>query len=641
MKDYKEIILQIQKLLENTWSNFEVKHFLDDVKHIKRDFARKYKLKDIPSNIQLIKQYQKILENWEIKKDSKLEKVLRKRAVRSESGIVAVQVLTKPFWCPGECIFCPNDPEMPKSYIKSEPWAMRAWLNQFDPRKQVYNRLLSLSLTWHPIDKIELIVLWGTWDVYPEEYKKEFIKWLYDACNSFDELDFLMKSDENLWGETEDGKNKLSQRFGYTIKNLDSIEYSETIEKSIEINETAKNRVIGLTVETRPEYVNDQNCREWRSLWVTRLEMWVQSMYNDVLDANKRWHDIQCIRDAMHKLRQYCFKVSIHIMPWLYKSDYKKDLWTMQKIYEDEFIKPDEIKFYPTSVIPNTELYNLYKSGEYSPITKQEITKLVEESLLNIVPPYSRIKRLIRDIPSTEIEAGSNITNLSQLIHNSMKKELQENKILAKTFYQRLYPNYVLFENESEFLSSFEFWNILEIAQKENIKTNIIWKEPDLKSYRNFVSLDTRSREIRNKSKSTKNQKLEEISNLVIREYDSSVWKEFFISFEDEKGYLYWFTRLLLPKAEEIISNYEWLWENTWMIRELHVYWQLVSLKNQVDLEWKNQHKWFGTKLMNLAEEICRKAWYAEISVISGVWVREYYKKLWYQKKWNYMTKSL
>jgi elongator complex protein 3 len=123
------------------------------------------------------------------------------------------------------------------------------------------------------------------------------------------------------------------------------------------------------------------------------------------LEANKRGHTVEQIRQACHKLRQRAFKFSVHVMPGLYKSTYKKDLSTFEKLYDDTFLKPDEIKFYPTSVIPNTELYNLYKKGEYIPLATEEIKTLIEEVLLNIIPPYTRIKRLIRDIPATEIAA--------------------------------------------------------------------------------------------------------------------------------------------------------------------------------------------------------------------------------------------
>lgn len=158
---------------------------------------------------------------------------------------------------------------------------------------------------------------------------------------------------------------------------------------------------------------------------MTRLEMGVQSLYDDVLDANKRGHSVQQAREAVHKLRQYGYKMSVHMMPGLYGSNYEKDVDSFRQLYDDPFFRPDEIKFYPTSVIPNTELYELYLKGEYKPLETTVIQQLIREVFLDIIPPYTRIKRLIRDIPSTEIVAGSSVTNLSQLTHNQMKKELK------------------------------------------------------------------------------------------------------------------------------------------------------------------------------------------------------------------------
>ena len=164
----------------------------DSLKDAQRAFAKSHNLSTLPSKSQILQAYFQLLEQGKINgKQGKIEKnpdfelLLRKRAIRSLSGIVPIQVLTKPFPCPSRCIFCPNDPEMPKSYIKSEPGAMRAFLNQFDPLKQVYNRLYSLQQTGHKTDKIEMIVLGGTWDFYPRDYKIDFIKQLYDACNTF------------------------------------------------------------------------------------------------------------------------------------------------------------------------------------------------------------------------------------------------------------------------------------------------------------------------------------------------------------------------------------------------------------------------------------------------------------------------
>ncbi len=624
---------------------------LDDLKYFKRDFAKKYKLASIPTNIQLLKAYHQLVQDKKIEKNKTIEKLLRKRAIRSQSGIVAVQVLTKPFWCPGKCIFCPNDPEMPKSYIKTEPGAMRALLNKFDPIKQVYNRLLSLSLTGHATDKIEMIVLWWTRDVYPQNYKIEFIKALYDACNTFDQLEFQMKSDEGNTTTSE-------KRFWYTITNQDKISYPETVEESIAINQTAKNRIIGLTVETRPEYVNDENCREWRALGVTRLEMGVQSLDETVLDANERGHDTQCIKDAIHKLRQYGFKFSIHIMPWLYKATPESDIQTMQKVYADPNIKPDEMKFYPTSVIPNTWLYDLYKSGEYTPITTQEIKNIVEESFENIIPPYSRIKRLIRDIPSTEIESGSNVTNLAQLIHNDLKNKYKKDAVLRKKFYTRLYWNYIQVATDEQAREHISQDN--KTLKLDEIKTYIIGaSKPNLEKYRDFISLDTRSREIRNRKKIKWNEEKQQV-NTIIRMYKSSVGTELFISKEDELGYLYGFTRLLLPDDDKVITDFEGIGKNIAMIRELHIYGQLAKIQ-QRDTSWlwkilnwltklfsisskqKNthQHQGFGSQLMQTAEFISKQSWYSKLSVISWVGVRAYYQKIWYSLEWTYMVKKL
>lgn len=645
MDVYQKLILDIMQL------NTKQKLTIEDLKTIKRDFAKLHKLSDIPTNIKLLRAYHQLVQSEDnsikIEKNLDLESLLKKRAIRSESGIVAVQVLTKPFYCPGKCIFCPNEVWMPKSYISTEPGAMRAALNQFDPIKQTYNRLLSLTMTGHQTDKIEMIVLWGTRDVYPKDYKIEFIKSLYDACNTFSQL----KIDLPKWE---------AKKYKYDITNLSDIVYSDSLQDAIKINESANHRIIWLTVETRPEYMTDENCKLWREMWITRLEMWVQSMHDDVLDANKRWHSVQQIRDAIHKMRQYGFKFSIHIMPGLYKSTYEKDLSTFQQIYNDPFVKPDEIKFYPTSVIPNTELYDLYKAWKYKPLDTTTIQKLIKATFRDIVPPYTRIKRLIRDIPATEIAAGSNVTNLSQLTHNSLKKELKLNPTKAEDLYSRLYWDYELFWSVDKFINSLSFWTEWRIQDKDKldslqaqndeiiisssqweINTFIIWYAPDTKSYRDFVSLDTRSREIRNKLK-VKIEKLKEVEqvNLIVREYISSVWIEYFISFEDIKWYLYGFTRLLLPKKGNTIDR-EWLWSNTALIRELHVYWQLASLKDNEKTQNKKQHKWFGSQLMNIAQDISKKAWFDRLSVISGVWVRAYYQKIWYTLEWTYMIKKL
>ncbi len=607
MKDLKELLEQIDLI----WGS----DTLNAVKRAKRDFSKKYNIADIPSNVDLLKHYRQLVSSGVYTKSSHLEILLKKRGIRSDSGIVPIQVLTKPFWCPGKCIFCPNDATMPKSYINTEPGAMRALLNQFDPYKQAYNRLLSLHLTGHATDKIEMIVLGGTWDVYPTDYKRDFLKGLYDACNTFDQ--FLEKYEQfNVRGGS------------YDLSAL-NINYPATIEESMEINETAEHRVIWLTIETRPEYMTDENCQMRRSRWVTRLEMGLQSMFDDVLDANKRWHSVQQAREAMHKMRQYGFKFSVHFMPGLYGSTVEKDIESFKLAYADPYIKPDEIKFYPTSVIPNTELYELYRKGEYEPLKTEDIVDIIRKVQLEIIPPYTRIKRLIRDIPSTEIAAGSSVTNLRQLTEIDLLSDLAKSETMRKELYGRLYENEQVYSSLDQWLA-----NETKRADIHGMETIIVWTEPLIGHERNFVSLDTRAREIRNR----KNRPEDETVNLVIRKYDSSVGTEYFISYEDELGYLYGFTRLLLPKDEHTMDR-EGLWQSTALIRELHVYGQVAKI-NSTD-ETKTQHKGFGSRLMETAEKIATHFGYQRISVISWIWVKEYYKKIGYHKEWTYMVKQI
>ena len=650
----------------------------DEIKDMQRAFAKEKKMKDLPSKSQILQSYFAAVKEWKLEKNQTFEIMLRKRAIRSLSWIVPVQVLTKPWPCPGQCIFCPNDPWMPKSYIKSEPWAMRAWLNQFDPMKQTYNRLQSLTSTGHQTDKIEMIILWWSWDAYPRDYKVDFVKQLYDACNTFSDL--KIKSFQttpqsfgqlpsqgakisSLWGEGDHEVVERLSKYHFEIENLGEIKYSSSLEEAIKRNETAKNRIIWLTIETRPDLVNHTNCRFWRELGVTRVEMWIQSTDDEVLKLNKRGHDVQKIKDAIYIMRQYWLKISIHLMPWLYGSDFEKDIQSFKDIYWDPAFQPDEIKFYPTSVIPNTELYNLYKEWKYTPITTEQILSEIRETFLNIIPPYTRIKRLIRDIPATEIVAWSNITNLSQMAHESLLKEMKHSyhwkgSIDVERFYSRLYGDYELYENEDEYFShlcpplwkegdhevveDFYLWNkkipsakaVSPLSKGEQIQTYIIWTQPDLKSFRNFVCLDTRSREVRNRIEKKRSDSL----NLVLRRYKSSAGQECFISFEDELGYLYGFTRLLLPSNDSVVWV-QWLEKWTAIIRELHVYGELQKIWDKSG-QW-TQHTWLWRRLLSFAEKLSKSFKYNQLSVISWVWVREYYKSLWFEIKWTYMSKII
>ena len=215
-------------------------------------------------------------------------------------------------------------------------------------------------------------------------------------------------------------------KYGFEILNQDNIQYSKSLDEAIKRNESAKHRIIWLTIETRPDLVIHENCKFWRELWVTRVEMWIQSTDDEILALNKRWHTVEQIKTAMHIMRQYGFKISIHLMPGLYGSNLEKDIQSFKTVFSDPAFQPDELKFYPTSVIPNTPLYDLYREWKYTPISTDWILEVIRETFLNVIPPYTRIKRLIRDIPATEIVAWSNVTNLSQIAHEKLLKEKDE-----------------------------------------------------------------------------------------------------------------------------------------------------------------------------------------------------------------------
>jgi len=528
---------------------------------------------------------------------------------------------------------------MPKSYINTQPGAMRALLNNFDPHKQVYNRLLSLMLTGHATDKIEMIVLWWTWDVYPKKYKIEFVKGLYDACNHFSEFLSQIEIDYTnpkaaRWTKTEDIE----------------INYPKTLEESLENNEKASNRIIGLTLETRPEYVDDENCQLWRDLWVTRIEMWIQTLHDSVHIANKRGHDNSAIVKAMHKLRQYGFKISNHYMPGLYTSTPEMDLETFSIAFEHPGIKSDEMKFYPTAVIPNTPLYDLWKSGEYKPLDNETVEMLIRETKLNIIPPYARIKRLARDFDTNEVVAWANTPNMRQLAMKKISEEFAADEAKRAKQYERLWPNQHIVS------WIWEFFELLKSIPETTSKTSMDWRTYDAddtvitgvvageetfcttSQQREFVCLCTRCREVRHKIE----MQWESVVP-VLRAYRSSNWWEIFCSFEDVHWYLYGFLRLLLPDEWTTI-DYPWLGVSTAMIRELHVYGtvQKVATDNsrqESSGEKTAQHWWYWTRLLDIATQLSTLWWYSRLSVISGVWVKWYYQKKWFEREWTYMVK--
>ncbi len=337
----------------------------------------------------LVAAYNEMVEQGEMAADGELLARIRMKPVRTLSGVTTVTVLTKPYPCPGKCIFCPDDVRMPKSYLPDEPGAMRGLQHQFDPYDQVASRLDALQAVGHPTDKIELLILGGTWSSYRRDYQEWFIKRCFDALNGVD-----------------------------VVYEAEKVDAGELVEAH-RINETADHRNVGLVIETRPDEVTPDELAWLRYLGVTKVQMGAQSLDDKVLSLNKRGHTVQELRDAMALLRAGGFKTVLHWMPNLLGATPESDREDFSRLWDG--IAPDEIKVYPTQLLAETELHTHWEAGEYRPYTTEELISLIAD-VKTTIPRYCRANRVIRDIPSTNVVEGNKRTSLRQDVHIEMKK---------------------------------------------------------------------------------------------------------------------------------------------------------------------------------------------------------------------------
>lgn len=359
----------IQRALDNDVRDDTALH------HLKRAIAREFHI-DIVPNSEILATYRRMIAKGEVERSDNVWALLTKRKVRSLSGVAVITVLTKPYFCPGRCVYCPTEARMPKSYLANEPGAARALRHDFDPFRQVRARLQALRDNGHPTDKCELIVLGGTWDAYPKRYQTWFIKRCFDAFNG---------------------------------------EISRSLDDAKKKNETAANRVIGLTLETRPDHVSYAEARRLRWLGCTRVQLGVQTTDQAVLNLTRRDQTNAQVISATRILKEAGFKISHHYMQGLPGATLESDLQTMRDAFQTPDFQPDHIKIYPTVVIKTAILYRWWKQGTYKPYTPEELTHLLVE-IKKLVPEWVRIERLIRDIPADSIVAGNTVTNLRQLM---------------------------------------------------------------------------------------------------------------------------------------------------------------------------------------------------------------------------------
>ncbi len=435
--------------------------------------------------------------------------LLIKKPTRCLSGVSVIAVMCKPHECPGNCIYCPKGENAPKSYTGKEPAAMRAINNNYDPFSQVKDRLNQYKILGHDTSKIEIIIMGGTFLSMPKDYQINFVSGIYKALNNSTTNDLQLLKKEN---------------------------------------ETAKHRCVALTIETRPDFCKDEDIQSMLNYGATRVELGVQTIYDNILKKINRGHTIKETIDATKRLKENGFKVDYHIMIGLPGSSIERDIKMFKTLFSNENFMPDGLKIYPCLVIKGTKLYEEWKKGNYLPLTDEDAIRIISK-VMNFVPPWVRIKRIMRDIPATEISAGPRRSNLRELAWK---------------------------------LSECNCIRCRETGRKRHAK---------------------------------------EI-NLSIIKYRASGGDEYFISYEDfSTGALVGFLRLRLSKEA--------------FVRELHVYGKTTPIGKTG--EW--QHKGIGTSLLKIAEEYAFSEGYPKLKVISGVGVREYYKKRGYSLESHYMVK--
>jgi len=448
-----------------------------------------------------------------------------RKPTKTISGITPVAVMLPPRGCKhGNCVYCPNL-DVPQSYTPKSPVVMRASQVKYDAYKQVEARLEAFKVMNHPTDKIELIIMGGTFLEYPKKFCEEFIKGCYDALNS-----------------------KVSSNLGEAQK----------------LNEKSNHRCIALCVETRPDVCVEfiDVMRDWG---VTRIELGVQIIDDEIYKKIKRGHTVWDVVDATRELKNAGFKIGYHIMPGLPGSNPKKDLKLFEKLFSDEDFKPDQLKLYPCQVMPGSELENMYWDKKFKPYTKEEIEKVLI-LMLKEVARYCRVMRVMREIPPEYIVAGT--------IHIDLRKHIEEE----------------LRKNRS---------NLKEIRYRE-IGFALRDKKKDEK-----INLDLK---------------------LKVTKYKASLGDEYFLEIINKDDILFGLLRLRIFDGKAII-------------RELHVYGQALKLGEES--KEASQHRGIGKWLISEAEKIVRENKIKVLGVISGVGVREYYKKLGYDLEGSYMIKEI
>lgn len=490
---------------------------------------------------------------------------LKRKPVRTESGVTPVTVLTRPHPCPGRCIFCPSDVRMPKSYLSMEPGAQRAAQHRFDPYAQTLSRLSAFHANGHRLDKVELIVLGGTWSAYPEAYRRWYVKRLFDALNDFGAVGpEASRPDPRLepFAELEAGPGGYDEvvvtwlrarRGGRLAADFEDAGWDE-LEAAHRENEGARVRAVGLSLETRPDQVDEAEVRGMRRLGATKVQLGYQSLSDELLALNRRGHDVTASRRATRLLRRAGFKIQGHWMLNLFGATPESDQRDFERLFADPELRPDELKIYPCSLIESAELMHEHRRGAWRPYEEAELLELLA-GCLSRVPEYCRVTRVIRDIPSHDIVVGNRRSNLR------------------------------------------------ERAEAELARRGVLGR-------------DIRAREIRGARVAPEALRLE------VTSYAAGAGEERFLQLVTPDDRLAGFCRLSLPGEAPSLDELA----GRAILREVHVYGQVASYGEASP--GHAQHLGLGRRLIDEARARAAAGGYAGLAVISAVGTRGYYRKL-------------
>ncbi|MBS3817445.1 MAG: tRNA uridine(34) 5-carboxymethylaminomethyl modification radical SAM/GNAT enzyme Elp3 [Candidatus Thermoplasmatota archaeon] len=356
----------------------------EELQKEKINLCKEYDRDKLPKNAEIL---ERVDDRDDVSREEVLH-VLQRKPTRTKSGVAVIAVMTEPAECPhGRCMMCPGGPEedepSPQSYTGEEPAALRGERNDYLPREQVEDRLKQYEAIGHTTDKIDMIIMGGTFPARDWNYQKDFVKGCLDGLN----------------GTTSPGLEKAKER-----------------------NEKADKRCIGLTVETRPDHCKEKELERMLELGVTRVEIGVQSIRDEILEEIDRGHSVEDSIEATRLAKEKGLKVCYHIMPGLPGMDNTKDLDDFLTLFKDQRFQPDMLKIYPTLVVEGTELYERWKDGEYEPLSTNKAAKLIAE-MKAAVPKYVRIQRVQRDIPSPLVDGGVKKSNLRQYARKELKSK--------------------------------------------------------------------------------------------------------------------------------------------------------------------------------------------------------------------------